>query len=49
MTDYIPEPLAKNKFFSTFGLGFLRLILWLKIFTLAEGLDKMAFFPLIDH
>ena len=45
MTNYLslrPKP----DFFLTFGLGFSRLILLLKIF--AEGLDKV-FLPLIDH
>ena len=49
MNDRLPKPLAEARFFLTFGLGFGRLILLLKILTYAEDLDKMFFFPLIDH
>ena len=48
VNDQLPKPLAEARFFLTFGLGFGCLILLLKIFTKAEGLDKL-FFPLIDH
>ena len=47
------EPITKgfgwSQIFSNFGLGFGCLILLLKIFTQAKGLDKMVFFPLVDH
>ena len=33
VNDQLPKPLAEARFFLTFGLGFGRLILWLKFFT----------------
>ena len=43
VNDQLPKPLAEARFFLTFGLGFGRLILRLKFFTYAKGLDKWSF------